>query len=1116
MCLILLVGSFWFSRHNFYRAFPEAAIEFTLTRDEAGQRAYDFVSAITDIPPEFIQVTTFSYDEKIKLFMERTLGLEQANKLFDHEVKIWKWSTRWFKPLTRQEFFVDLTPSGKFMGYRHLVREDEPGHDISSDQALLLAEDFLLSHTAIDLSALEDPQLKVEKRSNRSDHTFTWRKRDFSVAGAVYNYQVFLLGDQIGGYAEGLEVPEAWLRDYARMVSLNDTTGMVASVMSFLAFIALFVYFVKQLIRFNIRWGISLIYGGIAFFLFLLNDLNEFPLALYSYPTTESFAGFVFGSFFQSLMFSLTIGSLIFIIVAVAENFYRQDYPGMIRLESLFSWRSIRSKRFFRDILLGYTLSGLFLAYQIGFYLIADRFGAWSPATIPYSNILNTHFPWIAIICVGFLPAVSEEFFDRVFMISLFQRMFRFRWLAIVLAAMIWGFGHAPYPNQPFFIRGLEVGLAGIICGYVLLRFGILPLLVWHYTIDAFYTALVFFQSDHRYYLVTALFAAGIMLGPFIISLIMYLYKGSFESTSSLTNEAEQFPVPPVLISPTQPADCSTSRYQPMHIRHYLVISIGLIIVYGGLQWIIGQKAGPDHPDITISPAFIQDRADYQLTQCGGVLADYQSVVFLADNFVQRNSEAQSGQSDLSYFDGPRDQQALTYILQKGGIDAVNRVLTIVPDQAWVVRYYQTQQKDEWQFFFDVSSGQLIRFVRLIPEDMRGASLAHEAAISTAVSFLSNQGISLDGYNLVEHGLKSREARTDHVLTWQKKTALVADAFERVFVMLRGDQIGEYKKYIKIPESWVRDRIKRTVIYYLRVLGQIGVLVFLCVIALFRLYARIQTNKLNVRSINRLVIMLTAVVLLNDINRFHLSYANYPTAIASQTYMVYLLAGSLVYLVLHYLVFFFLMALADARFGLSDRFLYQLHDRVQARDALLLLLPCGLAVLSYQALVDLSLILVPGYSHMPPTQLVAGLDLPIPFLQSGETILMQGLLFLTVLIVAETAFQSLMTSKALLTWVLVAASGLVVSLEWVEFPEYLLGWFLSLILVSGAWGMIILLLKRNTLAYILLAFVLPLAYDASLFLDLDNMYYKANGIVLIVVCLALLFFPLKYVLRPRD
>src|SRR5206468_709397 len=107
-----------------------------------------------------------------------------------------------------------------------------------------------------------------------------------------------------------------------------------------------------------------------------------------------------------------------------------------------------------------------------------------------------------------------------------------------LLAAAIWGFGHAAYPNQPFWIRGLEVGLAGVIFGLVFLRFGIVSVVIAHFSVDALYTAFVLIRSGSPYHVITGCLSAGIFVLVFLGAFAAYLRRGGFLSTE-ISNEEE-------------------------------------------------------------------------------------------------------------------------------------------------------------------------------------------------------------------------------------------------------------------------------------------------------------------------------------------------------------------------------------------------------------------------------------------------------------------------------------------------------------------------------------------------------------------------------------------------
>jgi membrane protease YdiL (CAAX protease family) len=91
---------------------------------------------------------------------------------------------------------------------------------------------------------------------------------------------------------------------------------------------------------------------------------------------------------------------------------------------------------------------------------------------------VNTKFPWIAGVTIGVLAATSEEFLFRLFAIPFLHKLTGSRVFSIILPAFFWSFLHSAYPQEPGYIRGIEVGLIGIVAGLVMLRWGIVATLI--------------------------------------------------------------------------------------------------------------------------------------------------------------------------------------------------------------------------------------------------------------------------------------------------------------------------------------------------------------------------------------------------------------------------------------------------------------------------------------------------------------------------------------------------------------------------------------------------------------------------------------------------------------
>ena len=195
---------------------------------------------------------------------------------------------------------------------------------------------------------------------------------------------------------------------------------------------------------------------------------------------------------------------------------------------------------------------------------------------MPYDNLLNTRFPWLFVAFGGYFPAVSEEFLFRMFAIPFLRKLVRWLPLAVVLAAFLWGFGHAGYPQQPFYIRGVEVGVGGVALGIVMLRWGILPTLVWHYSVDAMYSAMLLVRSHNLYLRLSGAAAAGLVVLPIAVALVAYFRRGGFEPVTGLLNADEPAPVEPEPVAAAPPA-AGVSAYRPL-TRNMRLTAVALLV----------------------------------------------------------------------------------------------------------------------------------------------------------------------------------------------------------------------------------------------------------------------------------------------------------------------------------------------------------------------------------------------------------------------------------------------------------------------------------------------------------------------------------------------------------
>ncbi len=119
----------------FYQALPEASVDFAISRDQALDLARQFATSQNAQLDGYQSVITFSVDEDAKTYLERTLGLAQANKLLSTQVNAWYWRIRFFRPQQKEEYRLRVSPAGKIVGYEHIVEESRAGAHLERDAA---------------------------------------------------------------------------------------------------------------------------------------------------------------------------------------------------------------------------------------------------------------------------------------------------------------------------------------------------------------------------------------------------------------------------------------------------------------------------------------------------------------------------------------------------------------------------------------------------------------------------------------------------------------------------------------------------------------------------------------------------------------------------------------------------------------------------------------------------------------------------------------------------------------------------------------------------------------------------------------------------------------------
>ncbi len=1097
ICLALLLVSVWYSAGNFYRAFPEASIDFRVSRQDAAAQAAALLPSLGFHAQGYRQASSFTFDDNAKTFLEREAGLEQANRIMGSRVRLWRWSFRWFRPQQKEEFGVEITPRGELVGFNHAIAEDLPLPAIPEPAARSLAEDCLRSRMNRPLDALEFVEISEQVRPHRVDRFYTWKERDFNLHDATYRVDVEIDGNQVAQYREYLKIPEQWTRDYQRLRSKNEAASTVDLAFLTLLMAGLVITIALRLRRQDVRWRLAAWIGIAGMVLSFLAHLNQFPLSEFGYPTTDSYSSFVFSQVLQGMLTALGFGGLLFVLAAGAETVYREGLPDKISLGNLIRLRGLRTRRFFLGASLGISLTAVFIAYQTVFYIVAQRFGAWSPADVPYSDLLNTRFPWLFVLFGGYFPAISEEFLFRMFAIPFLRKMVRATVPAVILAGFIWGFGHAGYPQQPFYIRGVEVGIGGVALGFIMLRWGILPTLVWHYSVDAMYSAMLLLRSHSLYFRLSGAASAGIILLPVVVALAAYWRRGGFEPETGLSNAEEAPPAEPAP-EPAPAPEHAPIDGRPLSPR--LRLAAAALLAVGLLSLALPVERFGDQPRYRLSADQALAAANSYLRSLGIDPSPFRHVTYADDRWGQEEKLA------ARYFAARLPLSAASRLFEK------NR-----PLQIWATRYFKPLDQEEILAAIHPETGQPLGFHHAIPENRPGANLTSEAARQLAADFAARQGWPTAGMILKVDSSEKQKARTDHTLEWEAPPGdprNVGEAHYRIALSVDGDQVTALRSHWDIPESYQRFREGGTLGSYtllaLKILLISGIVVWGIVIVV----RNVRRGLVPWRPVLRVAGLATAAMVVSELLSLRVILKQYPTTIPLATFQAMAGIGVGVAVIFGFLALAAAVALLASSYPASLQVFAPKRRRDLAWDALAALAGVGglqllwrtfeaLLRARFHALAELS-VGAPGLvdSPVPSLAALAGVAQSLPVMAAAAAAI--------VLLARRLARPWLIVLLALLLAAAMTPGDIRTPAEFaLEYGIAALG---VLLLLAGCLGFA----RANYLAYALILFAYLMWGSMGQLFGNPAPALQIHGYILAAVLALTLVWTVAPTFQPKD
>jgi len=977
---LLSAGAAVIGVRYFPQAFSIVALEITMDRGRALDEARAIAARDGLGPPGYRQAASFSGNQEAQTFVELEGGGKETftRLLRDRLYDAFQWRVRHFTEGETNETTIHFAPDGRPIGFAEKLKEDAPGAALDATAARAIAETGATSRWSVDLSKFALVEQGQERRpSGRVDHTFTYERRDVTLNDGRIRMRLEVGGDRLTGVSHFIKVPEAFTRRYASMRSANELFGVGSAVGLALLYvvggIGVGLFFMMR--RRWVLWRTAAAWGIAVGALQTLAAVNEFPLQWMTYDTALPrttyiaqqiaflLAGFVGFSVFFSLSF------------VAAETLTRRAFGNHPQLWRMWSREAGASAPVLGRTVAGYLLVSIFFAYDVLLYVVTTNlFGWWSPAeALVHPDVLATYAPWLSAISNSFQAGFWEEALFRAVPIAgaaligdRFGKRKLFIVLAFIIQAVIFGAGHAPYPNQPSYARPVELILPSIGFGLLYLYFGLLPGIILHFAFDVVWFALPIFLAKAPGIWFQQLMVIVLTLVPVGIVLWRRVQAGRWtELAPSDLNAAWTPPPPPapVIEAPEIPREALGARTRTVWL------AIGAASLAGLLAALALRDAANPYGALPISRARAESIAREALQRRGVTLPPSWRVMAVPDN------------------GGGASHQ---FVYETAGEARWRELLGVyLPKARWRVRAATFQgdvaeRAEEWLIYV-TADGEVRNVRHIIPEGRAGAALDESAARSRALAAIKER-FGLDARQLREIAAKptKQKERMDWTFTFVDTTiaplALAPAKPQsseggpigepRIEVGIAGDEVASAGRFVHVPEEWDRaQRAASTRNLVVQIASSVvfgGLLIAAAILGIVAWSRGIYAPRLFVLAAG--IILLVSIVELA--NSWPALMANFSTAVPLQFQVIGLVAIAGIGLTM-------LSAAIGLAIGALPRRLARL-GRLPDRDAV----PLGLAagIFGAMAAAVASQIRTPDWARLPSVDPVGSL---VPVLSMG-------------------------------------------------------------------------------------------------------------------------------------
>jgi hypothetical protein len=720
------------------------------------------------------------------------------------------WDVRIFRPGEVNEVTIRFRPDGGPNGFTRRVPEtyvrDEATKALSAAAAQALAEERAKADWKIDLAPytlLEQSQ--QVRATGRVDHAFVYQRAE-ALGEAKFRMRLSVAGDELIEIAPYVHVPESFDRRFRELRSTNDTIAGIAGVSAGLLYgLGGCILGVLWLAR--THWLAprpALAAGLVVGSLLAAASLSSAPAAWFDFDTAQSATTFWSRQVGTAVAIALGGGLGYALVFMGAESLARRAFPWQPQLWRIWSRDAAATRAVLGRTTGGYLFVPVELAFVALFYFATNRwFGWWQPSEVLTDpNILSATIPALMPIAISLQAGFMEECLFRAVPLalgSLIGARFGVRRLGIgvafVLQALIFGAAHANYPGFPAYSRLVELIVPSMMWAAIFLRFGLLPTILLHALFDLSLFAIPLFLVDApgAWTQRALVFAAGLV--PLGVVAWRRVRAGQWGELPESLRNAAWVPATPPPPRVRVERSIMASRIQTLVQR-----ALPWLGIAGFAAWLFLTPRDADVPTLVVDRAAAERAADAALAARGITLGPEWH------RFSTVRKASDEGQWTQHRF-----------VWREAGRDEYRALVgTTLAPPLWEVRYAMFEgdvaaRAEEWRVTIN-PDGSLRQVRHQLPEARPGARLPKEEALKRAEDHLrAHFGLDPAALTQVAAEDKDRPARTDWSFIFaDPKVDAGKDGEARIAVVLAGDEVIGSRRYVHVPETWLRSERERS------------------------------------------------------------------------------------------------------------------------------------------------------------------------------------------------------------------------------------------------------------------------------------------------------------------